>query len=59
MTSSEEGLEPRLDLADLKSVATCAARVKELVSVLDVVVCNASVMAVPTRLETADGFEMQ
>ena len=26
---------------------------------IDVVICNAGVMAVPQRLETLDGFEMQ
>ena len=26
---------------------------------IDVIICNAGVMAVPTRCETSDGFEMQ
>ena len=46
----------RLDLASLASVAECAARLAE--APLDVVVCNAGIMALD-RATTADGFEAQ
>jgi NAD(P)-dependent dehydrogenase (short-subunit alcohol dehydrogenase family) len=48
-----------LDLACLASVADCAARVAARMPVLDLLVNNAGVMALPERRETADGFEMQ
>ncbi len=47
-----------LDLADLDSVRTAAASVRERHSRLDALVNNAGVMALPYRT-TADGFEMQ
>lgn len=47
-----------LDLASLTSVAEAAAQVAELTDRLDVLVCNAGVMALPHRT-TAEGFEMQ
>ena len=45
-----------LDLADLGSVAAFAETVDQPV---DLLINNAGVMALPTRRETADGFEMQ
>ncbi|WP_237478012.1 SDR family oxidoreductase [Lichenibacterium dinghuense] len=48
----------RLDLADLASVAAFAAGVVAS-GPLDVLVCNAGVMAFPTRRTTRDGFEEQ
>ena len=48
----------RLDLASLASVREAAEDVAGRTSVLDVLVCNAGVMALPRQL-TADGFEMQ
>ena len=47
-----------LDLASLASVRAAADDVAGRVDRLDVLVCNAGVMALPRR-ETADGFEMQ
>jgi NAD(P)-dependent dehydrogenase (short-subunit alcohol dehydrogenase family) len=47
-----------LDLASLDSVRATAADVAGRVDRLDVLVCNAGVMALPRRT-TADGFEMQ
>ncbi|CAJ1434432.1 unnamed protein product [Effrenium voratum] len=46
-----------LDLADLNSIETFASQLD--VRGIDVVVCNAGVMAVPERSETKDGFELQ
>ena len=48
-----------LDLADLRSVASCAARVRARHEALDVLVNNAGVMAPPRRNVTSDGFELQ
>jgi NAD(P)-dependent dehydrogenase (short-subunit alcohol dehydrogenase family) len=48
-----------LDLASLASVADCAARIIESVPQIDLLINNAGVMAIPTRHETEDGFEMQ
>lgn len=48
----------RLDLADLASVRAAADHVGELTHVLDVLMNNAGVMAVPLA-RTAEGFEMQ
>jgi len=46
----------RLDLASLASVAECARRLAE--RELDIVVCNAGIMAIE-RSTTQDGFETQ
>lgn len=48
----------RLDLADLSSVRAFADGLAESHEIVDVLVANAGVMAVPLR-RTADGFEMQ
>ena len=48
-----------LDLASLASVADCAARIAASVPHIDLLINNAGVMAIPTRHETIDGFEMQ
>jgi NAD(P)-dependent dehydrogenase (short-subunit alcohol dehydrogenase family) len=47
-----------LDLADLASVATAAALVRERYDRLDLLIANAGVMATPLQ-RTADGFEWQ
>jgi NAD(P)-dependent dehydrogenase (short-subunit alcohol dehydrogenase family) len=47
-----------LDLADLKSVRTCADRLLASGEPLDVIIANAGVMATPFG-HTADGFETQ
>jgi NAD(P)-dependent dehydrogenase (short-subunit alcohol dehydrogenase family) len=47
-----------LDLASLASVAGFAQRIHARQS-LDLLICNAGVMALPRRQSTADGFEMQ
>lgn len=47
-----------IDLADLASVRTAAARFAETHGHLDVLLANAGVMATPLR-RTADGFELQ
>lgn len=49
----------RLDLADLASVAECAARIAGEAESLDLLINNAGVMTPPTRQETKDGFELQ
>jgi NAD(P)-dependent dehydrogenase (short-subunit alcohol dehydrogenase family) len=48
----------RLDLASLASIADFAQRMHARQS-LDLLICNAGVMALPRRQTTADGFEMQ
>jgi NAD(P)-dependent dehydrogenase (short-subunit alcohol dehydrogenase family) len=48
-----------LDLANLASVDACAERIAQTTPRLDLLVNNAGVMAIPTRHETVDGFEMQ
>lgn len=48
-----------LDLAKLASVAGFVDRFASVHSSLDLLVNNAGVMSLPTRQETADGFEMQ
>lgn len=48
-----------LDLASLASVEAFAARVLERAEPLDILINNAGVMALPSRHETADGFELQ
>jgi NAD(P)-dependent dehydrogenase (short-subunit alcohol dehydrogenase family) len=47
-----------LDLGSLQSVATAAAAIAERHPVVDLLINNAGVMAMPER-RTADGFEMQ
>lgn len=49
----------QIDLADLRSVETFAARLRSRHDSLDLLINNAGVMVPPTRQETADGFEMQ
>ncbi|KAI0442901.1 short chain dehydrogenase [Xylaria telfairii] len=48
-----------LDTTDLASVRSAAAAFLQKSPTLNVLVCNAGVMQIPTREETADGFEMQ
>jgi NAD(P)-dependent dehydrogenase (short-subunit alcohol dehydrogenase family) len=48
-----------LDLASLHSVRTLAALLIEDGQNLDLLINNAGIMGVPTRRETADGFELQ
>ncbi|MGB3715274.1 MAG: oxidoreductase [Candidatus Promineifilaceae bacterium] len=48
-----------LNLADLASVCSFSEVFKERYERLDILVNNAGVMALPKRLETVDGFEMQ
>ena len=48
----------QLDLADLRSVTSCADRFKMLSSRLDVLILNAGIMAVPNGA-TVDGVELQ
>ncbi|RWA12342.1 hypothetical protein EKO27_g2791 [Xylaria grammica] len=61
----ESFLEPgrveflELDTTDLSSVRSAAANFLSKSPTLNVLVCNAAVMQVPTREETSDGFEMQ
>jgi NAD(P)-dependent dehydrogenase (short-subunit alcohol dehydrogenase family) len=49
----------QLDLSSLASVADCAGRISASVPQIDLLINNAGVMAIPTRHETVDGFEMQ
>jgi NAD(P)-dependent dehydrogenase (short-subunit alcohol dehydrogenase family) len=49
----------RLDLADLASVERFAAGMSADGTPIDLLVNNAGVMAPPSRLTTADGFELQ
>ena len=49
----------RVDLADLASVAEFADGLIADGTPLDLLVNNAGVMAPPTRMTTADGFELQ
>jgi NAD(P)-dependent dehydrogenase (short-subunit alcohol dehydrogenase family) len=48
-----------LDFSKLQSVRTAAATFLKKSAQLNVLVCNAGIMMVPTREETEDGFEMQ
>ncbi|KAI0188617.1 hypothetical protein EV127DRAFT_433892 [Xylaria flabelliformis] len=48
-----------IDVASLASVRSAAANFLQKSPTLNVLVCNAGVMQVPTREETVDGFEMQ
>lgn len=49
----------QLDLADLGSVHAFADRMAGRTQTLDLLLNNAGVMAVPTRMVTVDGFELQ
>jgi NAD(P)-dependent dehydrogenase (short-subunit alcohol dehydrogenase family) len=49
----------RLDLADLASVRAFADRLHADGRPIDLLINNAGVMAVPQRMTTADGFELQ
>lgn len=49
----------QLDLADLGSVHAFADRVTARHGTLDILLNNAGVMAVPQRMETVDGYELQ
>ncbi|MDZ4371199.1 MAG: SDR family oxidoreductase [Phenylobacterium sp.] len=49
----------RLDLADLASVMAFGERLRGQTDHLDLLINNAAVMVPPTRVETADGFELQ
>ncbi|HYS37952.1 MAG TPA: SDR family NAD(P)-dependent oxidoreductase, partial [Pseudonocardiaceae bacterium] len=49
----------RIDLADLASVARFADELIADGTPIDLLVNNAGVMAPPTRMTTADGFELQ
>ena len=49
----------RIDLADLASVREFAERLTDDGTPLDLLLNNAGVMAPPTRMTTADGFELQ
>jgi NAD(P)-dependent dehydrogenase (short-subunit alcohol dehydrogenase family) len=48
-----------LDLASLNSVRAAAARIASSHPALDLLINNAGVMAIPRRMLTEDGFEMQ
>jgi NAD(P)-dependent dehydrogenase (short-subunit alcohol dehydrogenase family) len=48
-----------LDLAELRSIRSAAAYLREAHDRIDVLVNNAGVMGPPTRLTTVDGFELQ
>ncbi len=48
-----------LDMASLASIRACARRLAERGMVLDLLINNAGVMALPTRELTPDGFERQ
>jgi NAD(P)-dependent dehydrogenase (short-subunit alcohol dehydrogenase family) len=47
------------ELGDLASVQKCAEQFLALRKPLDVLICNAGLMAVPTREDTQDGLEKQ
>ncbi|MGV3580390.1 oxidoreductase [Brevundimonas sp.] len=49
----------QVDLADLKSVEACAARLESRLPKLDILINNAGVMRPVRRMETVDGFELQ
>ena len=48
-----------LDLASLESVRAFATRLQSQAPQLDILINNAGVMSLPSRRETADGFELQ
>lgn len=49
----------QLDLADLGSVHAFADRFVATSATLDILLNNAGVMAVPQRMQTVDGYELQ
>ncbi|KAI0529997.1 short chain dehydrogenase [Xylaria digitata] len=61
----EQFLEPgrvellELDTSNLSSVRSAAASFLQKSPTLNVLICNAGVMQIPTREETSEGFEMQ
>lgn len=59
MGSGGQAVFERADLSSLTGTADLAGRVAARHSRLDLLVCNAAVMAVPTRRLTTDGLEMQ
>ncbi|KAI3330355.1 short chain dehydrogenase [Ustulina deusta] len=64
-TACESFLEPgrvellELDTTNLASVRTTAANFLQKSPTLNVLICNAGIMRIPTREETSEGFEMQ
>eukprot|EP00998_Keelungia_sp_KM082_P006909 NODE_3131_length_937_cov_93.909877_g3110_i0.p1 GENE.NODE_3131_length_937_cov_93.909877_g3110_i0~~NODE_3131_length_937_cov_93.909877_g3110_i0.p1 ORF type:complete len:277 (+),score=60.20 NODE_3131_length_937_cov_93.909877_g3110_i0:69-833(+) len=48
-----------LDLNDLKSVSALVTKIRGLQLKLDIIVCNAGIMALPKRETTAQGIEKQ
>ena len=59
-TGAKDVLGIELDLADLKSVASAGKKLDAALggnAQLDCLLNNAGVMAIPERLQTADGFE--
>ena len=48
-----------LDTSKLDSVRACAAAFLEKSKKLNVLICNAAVMNIPTREQSVDGYEMQ
>lgn len=49
----------QLDLADLRSVENFAKQASAELEHVDILLLNAGVMALPKRVLTANGFEMQ
>jgi len=49
----------KIDLADLSSIKTFAAKMIANGKAIDLLINNAGVMTPPKRMETADGFELQ
>ncbi len=49
----------RMDLSDLASVRAAAGQVRDSISKIDALICNAAIAQVPTRQLTRDGFESQ
>lgn len=64
LSGSDGLLKPQLtclqcDLDDLQSVRACAEEFKELDLAIDILICNAGIMADPVRRKTKQGFEQQ
>jgi NAD(P)-dependent dehydrogenase (short-subunit alcohol dehydrogenase family) len=57
--AASAGSVRRVDLADLASVREFADRLLTEAAPIDLLINNAGVMAVPTRMTTTDGFELQ